>query len=144
MKTPFRFEPYYDLIRERLAQGVLVNWIAAEIGANPRSLRRVIARIDNEKKWTLTAVRDMAKSMLRKGEHPDKVIDALRQSRVHARVIVRIVKEVMASVAEERELADSDFLRSEIPDTTGLVRLCEGHYATPRSAELIQAARSER
>lgn len=87
-----------------------------------------------------TGIRRRAAELLKDGETPESVRAILRNT-TGRHDIARIVSDTMHKLRiEEPEFAE---YQPPFVDTTGLVEWAEGHFADPRSAELIRRARDE-
>jgi len=89
-----------------------------------------------------TGLRRRAAELLKAGETPETVRTMLRTSGARIKDIPRIVADTMHKLRIE----EPEFAAYEPPfvDTTGLIELSVGHWADPRSAELIRQARRQR
>jgi hypothetical protein len=89
-----------------------------------------------------TGLRRRAAELLKAGETPETVRTMLRTSGARSKDIPRIVADTMHKLRIE----EPEFAAYEPPyvDTRGLVELADGHWAEPRSAQLIREARISR
>jgi hypothetical protein len=89
---------------------------------------------------TRTGMRRKAAELLRKGETPEVVRNVLKSFGTRDKDIPRLVYEEMSKLRIEEPEPSWE---PPVVDTTGLVELSAGHYADPRSAQLIRAARRQ-
>jgi hypothetical protein len=86
-----------------------------------------------------TLIRRQVAIYLRQGETPEATRNMMR-GEADAATVGRIVYEECQKIGvEEKEPYEPSHV-----DTTGLVQWAAGHYADPRSAEIILAARRAR
>jgi hypothetical protein len=89
-----------------------------------------------------TGLRRRAAELLKEGETPEAVRTILRGMGARSHDIPRIVADTMHKLRiEEPEFAEYQPL---YVDTTGLVEWADGHWADPRSAQIIREARKGR
>jgi len=90
-----------------------------------------------------TGLRRRAAELLKAGKTPEAVRTMLRTSGARSRDIPRIVADTMHKLRIEEP---EEFAEYQPPyvDTTGLVELADGHWADPRSAQIIREARRGR
>lgn len=89
-----------------------------------------------------TGLRRRAAELLKAGETPESVRTMLRSAGARSHDIPRIVADTMHRLRIE----EPEFSEYQPPyvDTTGLVEWADGHWADPRSAQLIAEARKGR
>jgi hypothetical protein len=88
---------------------------------------------------TRTGMRRRAAELLRKGETPEVVRNVLKSMGTKDKDIPRLVYEEMQKLRIEEP--EETAYEPPYVDTTGLVELSNGHWADPRSAELIRSTR---
>jgi heterodisulfide reductase subunit B len=89
---------------------------------------------------TRTGMRRRAAELLRKGETPEVVRNVLKSMGTKDKDIPRLVYEEMQKLRIEEP--EETAYEPPYVDTTGLVEIAAGHWADPRSAELIRSARA--
>jgi hypothetical protein len=89
-----------------------------------------------------TGLRWIAAKLLKEGETPEAVRNILRSKATRSKDVPRIVADTMHKLRIE----EPEFAAYEPPfvDTTGLVEWADGHWAEPRSAQIIREARARR
>ena len=88
-----------------------------------------------------TQLRRKIAQYLRAGEKPESIRNMLR-GEIDSHTLARMVSEE----GQKLRIEEPEFSAWEPPyvDTTGLVMLTKGHFADPRSAEIIMAGRHGR
>ena len=85
---------------------------------------------------TRTSMRRRAAELLRKGETPEVVRNVLKSMGTKDKDIPRLVYEEMKKLRIEEP--EETAYEPPYVDTTGLVEWADGHWADPRSAEIIR------
>jgi hypothetical protein len=90
-----------------------------------------------------TGLRWIAARLLKEGETPEAVRNILRSKGTRSKDIPRIVADTMQKLRIEEP---EEFAEYQPPyvDTTCLVEWADGHWADPRSAQIIREARRSR